>query len=93
MGVGLDTPKGYELRARIPSDEETTMSTTTDITVTGMTCGHCVAAVTEELLKLDGVSDVAIDLDSGSVVITSSAPLDAGQLTAAVDEAGYEVAS
>lgn len=69
------------------------MSTTTNITVTGMTCGHCVAAVTEEVMKIGGVSDVAIDLGSGAVTITSDGPLDGAALTAAVDEAGYEVAS
>jgi len=69
------------------------MSTITTITVTGMTCGHCVAAVTEEVEKIDGVSDVAIDLGTGSVAITSDAPLDDADLSAAVDVAGYEIAS
>jgi copper ion binding protein len=65
------------------------MSNTETVNVTGMTCGHCVAAVTEEISKLDGVTDVAVDLESGRVVVTSDAALDRGLLTAAVDEAGY----
>ncbi|WP_209324314.1 heavy-metal-associated domain-containing protein [Brevibacterium renqingii] len=68
--------------------------TTTNITVTGMTCGHCEAAVKEELGALPGVSDVAVDLNAGGdspVTITSEAELDAAAIRAAVDEAGYEV--
>jgi copper ion binding protein len=67
--------------------------TTTTVTVSGMTCGHCVAAVTEELSRLAGVRDVDVDLASGAVIIASDAPLDASALAAAVDEAGYEVVS
>jgi copper chaperone CopZ len=58
-------------------------------TVTGMTCGHCVSAVTAELSRLPGVSDVKVDLASGVVVVTSAAELSAGDVRAAVDEAGY----
>jgi copper chaperone CopZ len=66
------------------------MSTTT-YTVSGMTCGHCVNAVTSEIKQLDGVSDVQIDLASGAVTVTSEAPLDDAAVAAAVDEAGYQV--
>jgi len=69
------------------------MRTTTTLTVTGMTCDHCVAAVTEELGKVAGVDQVEVDLDSGRVTVVSDAPLDAAAVAAAVDEAGYEVAS
>jgi copper chaperone len=68
--------------------------TTTNITVTGMTCGHCEAAVKEELGGLPGVSDVAVELNAGGdspVTITSAAELDEAAIRAAVDEAGYEV--
>lgn len=65
--------------------------TTTAITVRGMTCDHCVAAVKAEVGALDGVADVAVDLASGAVTVSSSAPLDPVALAAAVDEAGYEV--
>lgn len=69
--------------------------TTTTYRVTGMTCGHCVAAVTEELTALDGVSAVQIDLVAGGtsdVTVESDAPLDDKDVAEAVDEAGYAVA-
>jgi copper chaperone CopZ len=50
------------------------MSTET-YTVTGMTCGHCVSSVTEEVGGLPGVSDVQVELESGRVTVTSDAPL------------------
>lgn len=65
---------------------------TTTYTVTGMTCAHCVNAVSEELGRLDGVSDVHVDLPTGAVTVTSDRPLDDGAVRAAVDEAGYAVA-
>lgn len=68
------------------------MSTTTTFTVTGMTCGHCVAAVTDEVSKLDHVSSVDVDLATGAVTVESEDPIDPIQFAAAVDEAGYEVA-
>ncbi|HET7690593.1 MAG TPA: cation transporter [Nocardioidaceae bacterium] len=67
------------------------MSTQT-YTVTGMTCGHCVASVTEEVQEIAGVTDVAVDLASGSVTVTSEAPLDDAAVKAAVEEAGYALA-
>jgi copper chaperone CopZ len=70
------------------------MSTTT-YPVTGMTCGHCVTAVTEEVGALPGVTDVAIDLVPGGtsqVTVTSDEPLDRDAVAAAVDEAGYQLA-
>ena len=67
------------------------MSTTTTLTVDGMTCGHCVNSVQTELGKLEGVTDVAVDLSSGQVTITSETTPDAGALREAVEEAGYEV--
>ncbi len=62
------------------------------IRVVGMTCGHCVAAVTEELEVLSGVHGVAVDLASGRVDLTADAPLPPGALAAAVSEAGYALA-
>ena len=61
--------------------------------VTGMSCDHCVQAVTKELEKLDGVVGVAVDLDAGTVTISSDAPLDEQAVRTAVDEAGYELLS
>ena len=69
------------------------METTTTFTVTGMTCGHCVAAVTEEVTKLDHVTAVDIDLASGAVSVHSDGPIDPVAFAEAVDEAGYAVAS
>jgi copper chaperone len=60
-------------------------------TVTGMTCAHCVMSVTEEITALDGVTDVAVDLPTGGVTVTSDGPLDAAQVGAAVEEAGYRL--
>ncbi len=61
-------------------------------TVTGMTCGHCVASVTEEITEIDGVTDVAVDLPTGALIVTSDQPLDEAQVRAAVEEAGYQLA-
>lgn len=69
--------------------------TDTTYSVTGMTCGHCSAAVTEELSKLPGVQQVTVDLVAGgtsTVRVTSASALDDSQVAAAVDEAGYELA-
>ncbi|MFI7135633.1 heavy-metal-associated domain-containing protein [Nonomuraea sp. NPDC050153] len=66
--------------------------TVTTYQVEGMTCGHCVSAVTEEVGKVDGVSGVEVDLATKAVTVTSEAPLDRGLIDAAVVEAGYELA-
>ena len=66
------------------------MSTQT-FTVTGMTCGHCVASVTEEVSELDGVTAVDVVLETGAVTVTSERPLDVEAVRAAVAEAGYEL--
>jgi copper chaperone len=65
------------------------MSTTTTYAVTGMTCAHCVHAVTEEVTTIPGVTDVQVDLESGALTIISATPVDESAVRAAVDEAGY----
>ena len=63
--------------------------------VNGLTCGHCVASVTEEITEIDGVHDVDVDLVAGgtsTVTVTSDQPLEADALRAAVTEAGYQLA-
>lgn len=60
-------------------------------TVTGMTCQHCVASVTEEVSEIAGVTDVAVDLGSGALTVTSDQPLLDDVVRAAVEEAGYTV--
>ena len=64
---------------------------TASYTVVGMTCGHCVSAVTEEVSQVPGVTDVDVDLPSGGLTVTSTEPVDEGAVRAAVEEAGYEV--
>ena len=66
---------------------------TAEYTVTGMTCGHCVASVKDEVGAIDGVTEVAVDLQSGRLTITSAAPLPESTVTAAVEEAGYSAQS
>lgn len=61
-------------------------------TVTGMTCGHCVRAVTEELEKIEGVQAVDVDLTTGRVKVRSDTDLDPTAVAEAVDEAGYALA-
>ena len=67
------------------------MSTET-YTVTGMTCGHCVSSVTEEVSELPGVTDVQVELESGRVVITADQPVGSDAVRGAVEEAGYTLA-
>jgi copper chaperone len=72
------------------------MSSTATYGVVGMTCGHCVQAVSDELHELPGVSQVQVELVQGgtSVVrVVSDAPLTGESVRAAVDEAGYELAA
>ena len=64
----------------------------TTYTVTGMTCAHCVASVTEEVEALPGVEDVSVDLATGAVTVASGAPLDVAAVAAAVEDAGYALA-
>ena len=65
--------------------------TTTTYQVTGMTCGHCVQAVTTEVSAIDGVTEVQVDLESGRVDVTGEGVTDEA-VRAAVDEAGYALA-
>jgi copper chaperone CopZ len=60
-------------------------------TITGMTCGHCAASVTEEISEISGVQQVEVDLAGGRVTVTSDEPLDTSAVRAAVTEAGYEL--
>lgn len=64
---------------------------TTTYQVKGMTCGHCVSAVKEGIGRVAGVAEVAVDLDSGQVTVSSETPVEEAAVRAAVDEAGYEL--
>ena len=68
-----------------------TETTVTVLPVSGMTCGHCVQAVTTELMLVSGVRSVDVDLSTGSVTVTSDGPLGEGVVREAVEEAGYEL--
>ncbi len=68
------------------------MSNTQSYTVTGMTCAHCVASVTEEVQEIPGVQDVDVVLESGSLTVTSAEPIDDAAVKAAVEDAGYQLA-
>jgi copper chaperone len=67
------------------------MSETSTWTVTGMTCGHCVASVTEELLEVPGVETVDVTLETGAVAVASAGPLARADVERAVREAGYQL--
>ena len=79
----------------LPSDKEHAMATvSTTVNVSGMTCGHCVSSVSEELEALSGVEKVDVDLNAGgisTVTITSSETLSNSEIGEAVAEAGYLV--
>ena len=68
------------------------MSTTKNYTVTGMTCGHCVTSITEEVEEIPGVEDVDVVLETGSLSVTSSEPVDDDAVKTAVEGAGYQLA-
>ena len=66
---------------------------TTTFTVQGLTCEHCVRAVSEEVAAIVGVAAVDVDLASGAVVVTTDGEaVDPALVAAAVDEAGYDLA-
>ena len=67
------------------------MSDTRTYTVQGMTCGHCVSSVTEEVQEIPGVERVDVVLETGAVTVTTSEPLDDAAVRAAVGEAGYQL--
>jgi copper chaperone len=67
--------------------------TTQTFSVQGMTCGHCVQAVTDEIQQIDGVTGVEVVLETGSVTVASDTGVEEADVRAAVDEAGYEVVS
>ena len=66
---------------------------TTEYRVAGMTCNHCASAVEREVGAIDGVTGVTVDLATGAVVVASTRPITHDEMTAAIDEAGYQLAS
>jgi copper chaperone len=83
------------------TDAKTTSDVSIDVaaptfdtyTVVGMTCGHCVSSVSTEVGKITGVTSVDVDLPTGAVRVASTTPVDPASVRAAVEEAGYELAT
>jgi copper ion binding protein len=69
------------------------MSSTTTLLVDGMTCDHCVSSVRSAIGKVDGVTDVSVDLASGQVTVAADSTPDEAALRAAVEDAGFDVRS
>jgi copper chaperone len=72
-------------------EKDLSTALTTTLAVTGMSCGHCVAAVTEELNVVPGVTEVSVDLVPGgisTVAVTTDGPVSRADVAAALDEAG-----
>ncbi|GAB1816670.1 heavy-metal-associated domain-containing protein [Mycobacterium sp. MUNTM1] len=63
---------------------------TSEYRVSGMSCGHCEAAVRSEVAQIPGIDDVTVSAATGKLVVTSAQPIDADAVLGAVDEAGYE---
>jgi copper chaperone len=85
---GADRPR---VAARIA--QVSAQRATVTVTVSGMTCGHCVSSVREEISTIAGVTGVDIDLSTGAVTIDSESPVAPAELKVAVEEAGYQLAS
>ena len=66
--------------------------TTATYAVNGVSCQHCVDAVTAEVGRIAGVEQVQVDLSTGAVTVTSAAPIGLDALRDAIDEAGYDLA-
>jgi len=69
------------------------MSVTNEYLVSGMHCSHCASSVTKYVSALTGVTDVKVDLDSGQLIVASETDIPFQSIEAAVDEAGYSVAT
>lgn len=61
----------------------------TEYKVTGMTCGHCEMSVREEVSQISGVDEIQVSAQTGSLVVSASAPISDADVFAAIDEAGY----
>lgn len=66
------------------------MSTTIEYSVTGMSCGHCEAAVRNEVGEIPGIEVVAVSAQDGRLTVSSDTAIDDAAVIAAVDEAGYK---
>jgi copper ion binding protein len=91
MTSALEYPSTRQEAVHAIRRQETAMTTAT-YTVKGMTCGHCVSSVKEEVSEVTGVTSVEVDLASGLLTVNSDEPIDTASIAAAVEEAGYELA-
>jgi copper chaperone CopZ len=66
------------------------MTEISEYRVTGMTCGHCEAAVRREVTQISGIERVDVSAQTGQLVVETSSPVTDAAILAAVDEAGYE---
>lgn len=90
-GCGCCTPAPPVQSIPVTPAQEDTMPITASYPAVGLTCGHCVGAVTEEILALPGVREVSVDLVAGgtsTLTVTSDSPVPDDALAAALDEAG-----
>ena len=69
------------------------LSVTNEYVVYGMHCQHCASSVSKEVFAVSGVTDVKVDLRSGQLTVTSDTDIPFENIEAAVDEAGYRVAT
>lgn len=93
-GCGSNSSEGLTITAK-PSEEIMSQNNIT-LKIDGMTCGHCISSVTEELNEVPGVSNVQIALAAGgtsTAVVTTNSPVESSLLEAAVTEAGYTLVS
>jgi copper ion binding protein len=85
---------GYtEYPVRVSTERVTMTVRMKTYDVIGMTCDHCVRSVRDEIGRIPGVKRVEVDLATGKVTVESDRPVDDQAVAAAVDEAGYQVAS
>jgi len=79
----------YPVGVSTPVEDRRSVMSTSTYAVTGMTCGHCELSVREEVSEVAGVEDVEVSAKTGTLIVTSSRPVDDAQILNAVDEAGY----
>jgi len=86
-----NTSQGLQITTR---DQATPLSIQTELKISGMTCGHCVSSVTEELKELPGVQNVDVVLDAQGIstaTVTATENLSEERIREAIDEAGYKL--
>lgn len=87
---GCQNGKPCTCGEKSPQAQDAAGSIIGEYSVSGMTCDHCVKAVSAEVLAIAGVTDVAVDLESGTLRVVSAGPIDFDRIVEAVAEAGDE---